>query len=786
VDLTEIPGVWLSWWVGDTLGALVLVPMAQVIRNSSDSGRLSRAAWVLVPTLVAAAVTSVSFFVIRHLEYSRTRDEFIARATTVGQAIGRQLAGQVHIVEALRGFIESSTEIDHADFQHFAKRLLADSPGVQSISWAPLYECVDGRVSPLAPRHMGPQPVRPFSILDPTGSHLDCPPDGFAAIITQIAPDTAANRRARGLVLNSRPAVDEALFRARLTSAPAASAPLELVQSAPGELGFGIYAPVYDRLQSASPHPLIGYCGIASRAGALLSELVDDRCLDWFSVTLLDVSNTGGAVTMARITQLPGAEHPPDNQWTRDVRLEVPILLAGRELVLKFDPTRSFFAQSRFLAGGGALAGGMLFTALLEAFMMLTTGRTEVIRDLVRQRTSALEREVEQRRQLEQEAARARARAEELAAAKGRFLAHMSHELRTPLNAIIGMAGYLAEQSLQTDAAEAARIIQRSSIGLLEIVNDVLDFSAIEAGKLTITARPFTLADTVADVIHLFDQQARAKGIDLQLEMGSNLPSTLMGDNVRLRQILINLIGNSLKFTEFGSVALRVRLLRRTDQDCELEFIVADTGIGIPADLIGHLFEPFSRLESKETSERQMGTGLGLAISREIAQRMGGSLELESEPNRGTVARVILPFTIPRGRDLLELTGSLSRLRVLVAEDIPVNRLITRRLLETIGVARIVEAVDGQEAIALASSEPLDVILMDCQMPVVDGLTATRRLRALGGRAAKIPIIALTANSIDEVRPRCIEAGMNDCLCKPIELDGLRQALLRAISRPSG
>ncbi|MEQ1756670.1 MAG: ATP-binding protein, partial [Micropepsaceae bacterium] len=396
----------------------------------------------------------------------------------------------------------------------------------------------------------------------------------------------------------------------------------------------------------------------------------------------------------------------------------------------------------------------------------------------------AAARDVTERKRVEVELRLAKAAAESASRTKSDFLASMSHEIRTPMNAIMGIADLLAKTELSEEQNKFVQIFRRAGDNLLNLINDILDLSKVEASQLELEQTDFSLHDHLGIVTDMVAARAREKGLDLVCEIAPNVPTDLIGDPTRLRQVLLNLLGNAIKFTQSGKVSLQVTLDAGTSVPTALRFTVSDTGMGIPAVKLGQVFERFTQGDTS-TTRRFGGSGLGLTISKRLVELMGGRIAVQSKVNEGSVFSFAVPFEISAGanRRTAVPVGAgpetpLPTLRILLVEDSPDNCTITTAYLEDTPY-RLEIAENGAIACDMYKTGGYDLVLMDRQMPVMDGLTATQTIRAWEQAAGRptTPIIALTASALKGDREMCLAAGCTAFLTKPIKQEVLLQAI---------
>ncbi|MBL8695869.1 MAG: response regulator [Planctomycetes bacterium] len=464
------------------------------------------------------------------------------------------------------------------------------------------------------------------------------------------------------------------------------------------------------------------------------------------------------------------------------VALEIPDAAAWH---LWLGVTESSFIQSPAVTAARSTATANVCGAILVT--LLTFARV-VAGSQHRRRIDALHRRRYQRMAERRDLLRAAARAAEAASeAKSAFLATMSHEIRTPLNGILGMTSALLARPLPMEHRSLAEQVRASSEALLTLLNDVLDFSKIEAGKLEMIASDFDPRTLFEEATRIFEYQARSKQLKLECEVDPALPM-LVGDAGRIRQVLLNLVGNAVKFTEHGGVIVRAMKAGESGGFVTVSVEVADTGIGISKENLGQLFQEFKQVDSSST-RRYGGTGLGLTISRRLAELMGGTIETESELGSGS--KFTFTAKLKRSSRPREMKTPASAapaqnaqypgITVLVAEDNPVNQQVISLLLESHGIeAHVVP--DGRAAVEALQCMTPDLVLMDCSMPRMDGYAATRAIREAERPGRRVPIVALTAHAGEDSRRLCREAGMDDYLEKPIRMNALAELLRRFLS----
>ncbi len=712
-------------------------------------------------TLFAAERRASLQATARTTELRRESEEIVASLQTSIRACE-------HEVRLLAAFLSEPDQRERRRFQGFAETSLRRCPQVEALEWVPRVYRENREFYERAAREQG---LGDFAI-----SERDVNGQLTPARIREehfpiyLVEPMERNRSALGFDLGSNAIRLEALRTACDRGRITASRRIQLLRGERGNAGILLLAPVYDDTEKSHTveqrrSSLAGYAIAVLQADSLVDRALSGLRKDNIDTRVFDA--TGLEDVMLFGAAAPASEGLP-------VSRTIEVADRGWRIAC----TSRTPPPSLMTASLGAIALGIALTIALSVLAFALIGRTARINQLVKERTEELANAM---KLLDD----ARANAESANASKSAFLANMSHEIRTPMTAILGFCEVLREELVDLDSKSTVDRIHRNGEHLLTIINDILDLSKIEAGKLDVEQVVFEPWELIHEVIDLMSDRASGKGITISLSHRTPLPPAITSDPTRIRQILINLIGNAVKFTEVGGVEVLVGA-ESHEGSMQLEVCVRDTGIGMTEEQLSRLFQPFEQADTS-TTRRFGGTGLGLVISLRLAERLGGGITAFSQAGKGSEfvcridtglahdAEVRMPTTVKRRASApVREKASCDGRRVLLADDGPDNQRLISHVLRKAG-ADVVVVGDGQEALdtALAAdveATPFDVVLMDMQMPVLDGYEATQQLREQGYDRS---IVAITAHAMDSDRERCLNAGCDAFTTKPLKIEEL-------------
>ena len=721
--------------------------MIQIGRKHSALG-LCTAAFI-----TGALLTGVSFYESRRQEDLAFHQDLGVASENRAAAVRRELEANLVALRALQAYLEISP-MDESSFAGFAQRLIGAHSSVRSLEWVPRVERQDRQRfeaglgghfifegDPAKPRRA---PERPFYL-----------PTQF------VYPMFFRTGVVIGFDVNASPGCRRALALTQKTGEPALTEKYPIVEQTADGYGVIAFMPVSRRMGGVGEPVLAGFAASVTQVPDVVESglrRINPRGLDLY---LFDRSAPPAKQLLYYHPSPSGTRHgavASEPLLANTIHEQISVSVGGRDWSFVFVPTPEFISAEYSWRPWILLGVGSLFTFAVVLYLLLHVSHTK--------RTLGLLDSLET---VNRQLAGARDEALEASRSKSQFLANMSHEIRTPMNGVLATTELVLDTGLTSEQRELISACHVSGQQLLAILNDILDLSRCESGKLVLEQVPFDLHSEVTGVMKLFNVIAQQKGVALNLCWSEAAPEWARGDPTRLRQVLGNLMSNALKFTDDGSVSLTVSSDSDNSARARMRFIVEDTGIGIPPETLPNLFSPFVQGDGS-TTRRYGGTGLGLAICKQLVALMGGSIDVHSEPGKGSrfVVQVELDRAdrvqiVDRGADRATLPR---RLHVLVAEDNPVNQLVAQRILERYGCSVDVVAT-GTAAVHRHQMEKYDLILMDCQMPELDGYEAARLIRTVNHQD-RVPIIALTAQAFPGDRERCIAAGMDDFVSKPI------------------
>ncbi|TGM24363.1 ATP-binding protein [Leptospira meyeri] len=737
---------WLTWWMGDSIGIIIFTPLMILIwKWYRGEEKLLRLIIFASATMSTFVFTLSIFFVTKNWEKEFIKYRIKSDGQIISTGIENQFLETLRVVKALGAFLSLKEHLSRENFDQFSKEIMEDTNGVAAMSWDPLINHSLRSISETKMKKDYPASNGIYEKKEEQIIPAMKKPD--YVFIRYIYP-YSENKQAIGFNLLSDPTREKALFSATERQGIEITGKINLIQNKENNLGFLVFNPV-TRLNGE-----YGFAVAAVRIATIINNTAIGNDQNHLCIRIEDVTEPN------RIPIFSSDCSNTDEKIFSEYLYEHPITIGSHVLNIKTSATKKYFQMNLTNASRFLLIVSSLLTGLLGILILIIMGKEKSIQDIVEKRTFELEKANR---------------------VKSEFLANMSHEIRTPMNGVLGMLTLLEQTKIDFEQRDYLDNAKKSVLSLLTIINDILDVSKLENKKLEIVPKPTDINKLCKDVVQLFLADAIKKNLEFHINL-SELDSDLhiLIDENRLRQILINLIANAVKFTSVGSVSLNVSI---SNDRKFLVFVVRDTGIGISDENIHKLFNRFVQLEDSRTKKFE-GSGLGLYISKQLVNLMGGEIEVLSHLNEGSSFQFTIPFEKTDQRETTvedtnaKVIDSDKKYHILVAEDNLLNQKFILKIFQKENI-EVSLASNGEEVIQMldASLSHLenryDIILMDIQMPVLDGMEATKIIRKRDDSYRNIPIIAITANSMDSQLNEYLENGMNGYVKKPIILSEL-------------
>ena len=786
---------WSTWWVGDTIGILLFTPMILMLSSSQEQTRLTRKLQTVLPTMLIFGGVLLLFYTSTETRQQKITEQIEEKSQQFFQSIKQRMLISQNKLNAYAAFYRGSEFVNKREFEVFSETLLENDNVLQGVGWTRLILASERVAYEQSIRDSG-FPDFSFTEISKKGQIEIAPLRDEYYPVLYIYP-FEPNKQAFGLNLAAHPVRFKALMQASIHSKPVATEPIRLAQEAEDQLAMIMYYPIYWSAEKlAQTHgekplnPIRGFVSGVFRVSGILGSIIEDARRHYFGINITDITQPEQPKLLAHSIQTPLQQFDAVHKT---------LTFGTRILEFTFYPVNQFQTAAKDWTSWTILTIGFLIAAMLQSLILMITGTTENIRVEVERKT--------------QDLSLAKKAAEDANEAKSNFTANMSHEIRTPLNAVIGLINLCLKTQLTDQQKDYLQKAKLSSGTLLSLINNTLDFSKIEAGKLELEELEFELPEILKKTQAIFSAQAMQQGINFEIQLPERLPIALIGDPLRLEQVILNLCSNAFKFTREGGVTLSIRVTSMADSNVTIDLTVSDTGIGIAQEQQQFLFESFRQADSS-TSRKFGGSGLGLTISKQLVELMGGTIDFTSLPDKGSHFHVKLAFKkaeststiskqtlqdsfvfsteresltskpfiekdlnidnnfIPERAhsDLDSSNKKLLNRSILLVDDMELNQIIAQAMLEEHG-ASVTIANNGIDALAkISEKDDFDLILMDIQMPEMDGYEATQMIRK---DDSQIPILAMTANAMDSDIEKCKAIGMDGHVAKPIEEDDL-------------
>lgn len=744
---------WFIWWVGDTIGVFLAAPVTLMILKKHE-----KTWWVTLPIVLTLSIIVILYSYITRIEQRKSESAVELAVNEVTRALNYSMNEYVDTLDFIRILYESSPRVSSKDFEALVRKIEPKLFGMQAMHWTPV---VRKRERKAFEERMSKDLQTKFVITqrDKSGKLILAKERDTYYPVSLVFPE-ADNKEVFGYDLGSTPKRLSAINAAISSKKASATDIVSLVQS-DKSYGFGVLNPVSDKSGN-----IIGFVSGAFKVRDVIAFGTKNINSSPVHFIVKEDNADKRLIYSSDAKALSAIEATSNDRIFRTL-----VKIADKQWEITFVANESYVLTNQSWASWTLITGGFLFTCLICVILLITTGREAQIKRVVEKKTIELKRANQE---------------------KSDFFANMSHEIRTPMNGIVGMTDLiLMDRSLSAESLDHAKIIQSCASSLLTIINDVLDISKISAGKLSIEKRAFNLRRLIRDIFKIFEAAASEKGIVLSYDIADNVPKNIQSDEVRLRQIISNLLSNSIKFTYSGSVSMHVTVEHAEADVHRLRFSIKDTGIGISEDVKLKLFSSFYQAESS-TTRKYGGTGLGLAICKHLSTLLGGSIGVESKLGEGsTFFFTIMAESAIDAIDLNHDAGSvpvesgtkIAPIDILIVEDSEVNQRLITLILKKFGQNPEV-ANDGAEAVDKISKKNFDLVFMDMQMPVMDGLEATSIIRKKYPEN-KVMIMAMTANAFDSDEEKCLAAGMDGFMSKPVSIRKIESLIKEVANKKS-